>query len=366
MRINMFQNASFENEGQLWTTYGVSPQNQVLFLSTGGVGNTGCVKMTGNGTRGTMKITQTVFLKPGTYSISFAGKRTGPNDPRLEVVANGMFVRSPGYAEDMWDGADYITLSFIFSVSGASDARHAVEVSFVNDSYGQFGSNTVWFDNVALMVDIEAEDTYWAMGYISVPQTFIRKEPTFDSGYWDKFEQGTPIGIKPLNYLDDWYLTTYGQNPTEPAYVSTTNIGNIIQTMAWYNRIVEVARFYVGKTKSDLHLIDKWCQSFVNVCVAQAGLADYNPWVTLSNAKDVWEVINQVSYPSKGCIVFTKNQAADTVSHCALIVSDVADNGDFDVIEGDYNGSSYVTERPEPMNIGNDHIVGFGRPFDEA
>ena len=97
--------------------------------------------------------------------------------------------------------------------------------------------------------------------------------------------------------------------------------------------------------------------------MAQAGLADDNPWVSYSNCADVWSLIDQVSVPGKGCLVFTKNQDGDIVSHVALIVSDVASNGDFDVIEGDYNGSSVVTKRATPMNVSDAHIVGFGRPL---
>ena len=222
----------------------------------------------------------------------------------------------------------------------------------------------VWLDAIEMYEVLPYEN--WALGYIASPQTHIRKQPSMTSGYWIRFEQGTPLGIKSLATTNDWYLTTCGQHPAEAAYVMATNVENIDTDKTWYERVVAIAEFYVGKSKEDLLLENKWCQSFVNVCVAQAGLAAYNPWVNYSTCADVWRLIQRVTTPSKGCLVFTKNQEEDTVSHVALIVSDIASNGDFDVIEGDYNGSSVVTKRANPMNVNNTHIVGFGRPFDEA
>lgn len=144
------------------------------------------------------------------------------------------------------------------------------------------------------------------------------------------------------------------------AYVRKSYVGEIGNKTA-ANRIAEIAEFYIGIAKTDfsINLLNKWCQSFANMCIGQAGLISENPWVAYSNCADVWNQIAKIPCPVKGALVFTKNSTEDTVSHVAVIVGDVS-NGEFKVVEGDYNGSDTVTTRY--MSLNNPTTVGYGLP----
>ena len=363
MSTNYIPNGSFETD-ENWNFYGSdTTPHYVTDVHYDGQRSLRCTQVTTNQTLQTYA--QFTVPSGKNYRIRFYAKFEQANNTTLRFfiaprTGGGNYCNYTLPAEETYTGVK------TFNVSIPATASGTVELMMVISTVWLAGATlkNVWIDALEMSEALPYEN--WALGYIAIRQTKIRKAPSTTSDYWAKFEQGTPLGIKSLSSTTDWYLTAYGQRPTESAYVLAENVNNIEANKVWYDRIAAIAEFYVGKNKNDLSLTNKWCQSFANVCVAQAGLADYNPWVNQSNCADVWNMINRVSIPSKGCLVFTKNQEEDTVSHVALIVSDIASNGDFDVIEGDYNGSSVVTKRSTPMNVSNAHIVGFGCPNNEA
>lgn len=363
MPTNMIPNGSFENDTS-WSFFGSSDTPKyVSEKSHDGNRSLRCTQIT---TGQTFQAMNDLVLAPGkTYRVQFyaefeqAGTLT-VNFNFLPIAGGGTLYLYTIPSAETTTGLK----TFEFTVPASSSATIGVRLVIYTSSLSGYSMKNVWLDAFEMFEVLPYET--WALGYIALPQTHIRKQPNTNSDYWIRLDQGTPLAVKSLSATSDWYLTTCGQEPAEAAYVMAANVVNIDATMPWYERIVEIAEFYVGKNKADLLLENKWCQSFANVCVAQAGLADNNPWVNKSNCADVWDLIQRVTTPSKGCLVFTKNQQEDTVSHVALVVSDIASNGDFDVIEGDYNGSSVVTRRPTPMNVSNSHIVGFGRPLDQA
>ena len=363
MPTNVIPNGSFETD-ENWNFYGSgTTPHYVTDVHYDGQRSLRCTQVT----TGETLQTYAFFTVPTgkTYRFSFYAQFEEANNITLRFfIAPRMGGNS--YCNYTLPDAETFTGIKSFNVDIPASTSDTVEVMLTIATKWLSGATLkkVWIDALEMVEMLPYEK--WAQGYISIPQTKIRKEPNTTSGYWIKFEQGTPLGIKSLSTTNDWYLTTYGQNPTEAAYVMASNVNNIDASKPWYDRVVEIAEFYEGKNKSDLALTGEWCQSFVNVCVAQAGLADYNPWVSESNCGEAWGMISHVATPSKGCLVYTKNRPEDTASHVALIISNVAENGDFDVIEGNYEGSSVVNIRPTPMNVSDTNIVGFGCPFDEA
>lgn len=362
MPTNIIPNGSFENDNY-WSFIGSDTPKYVTDRSYDGNRSLCCTQVTTG--RSYQALTYLVLVPGKTYRVQFYADFEQPGSLSVNFHFMPVVGGDDIHLYTLPDNETNTGLkSFYLSVPESANTTMDVILLIYTNSLGGNSMKNVWLDAIEMFEVLPYEN--WALGYIASPQTRIRKQPNTSSGYWIRHEQGTPLAVKSLSSTSDWYLTTCGQEPTEAAYVMASNVENINATMPWYNRIVEIAEFYVGKSKTDLLLENKWCQSFANVCVAQAGLADYNPWVNYSNCADVWNLIQRVTVPSKGCLVFTKNQESDTVSHVALIVSDIASNGDFDVIEGDYNGSTVVTRRLTPMNVSNAHIVGFGRPFDEV
>lgn len=371
---NHIVNGKFET-AEAWQF--VSPSS-IVNDSLNAKEGTRCLRLPYKSTPGMQYAYQNVNLVPGKeYILSFYAKRSGRMDvwggySYTDINDSYQRVYGPSLLSQMPDNSGYRRQQYRFTVPTTASSNFCIYIHGGNDPI-DVGVSAYVDDVVLVRTDgvssggggSGSNELALQSALICARQTRIRSscDNSSDTNVIHRFEDNTPIAIRQLSDTSDWYRTYVGQDPLVKAYVMA-NCVDSLDSLDAATRISNIANFYINKSKVNLNLADKWCQSFANVCVAQAGLADQNPWVNNSNAAEVWEdtTLPKVTEPRKGGLVFTRNNS-DNVSHVAVItdVTDVGENGDFTVHEGDYNGSDYVTTRT--MNTTNNtNIVGYGLP----
>lgn len=299
---------------------------------------------------------QWIELIPGNdYLLTYYAKRLGS----VGMLPSIQYTKSDGSSGYIYPSSVNYDIRYFYSqhqyaFSLPSTARSGL-VRIALNCYCSSGTNSI-----LEVDDVKLCGPKLRSANITAAQTQVWSQPSGTGNVVHRFRNGTPVTVLEIDGNTICYKTFVGQRPAYDAYVRKEYVGGIGDKNA-ATRIAEIAEFYVGISKSDpaINLSNEWCQSFANMCVGQAGLISENPWVGYSNCADVWNQITKVTNPVKGALVFTKNANEDTVSHVAVIVSDVS-NGEFTVVEGDYNGSNTVTTRD--MSLTNPTTVGYGLP----
>lgn len=299
---------------------------------------------------------QWIELIPGNnYLLTYYAKRVG-SVGMLPSIQHAKPDGSAGYIYPSSVNYDirYIYSQHQYAFSLPSTAKSGL-VRIALNCYCTSGTN-----GILEVDDVKLCGPKLRSAIITEAQTRVWSQPSGTGHAFHRFRNGTPITVCEIDGNSTCYKTFVGQYPNIDAYVRKSYVGEIGNKTA-ANRIAEIAEFYIGIAKTDfsINLLNKWCQSFANMCIGQAGLISENPWVAYSNCADVWNQIAKIPCPVKGALVFTKNSTEDTVSHVAVIVGDVS-NGEFKVVEGDYNGSDTVTTRY--MSLNNPTTVGYGLP----
>lgn len=256
MPTNLIPNGSFETNAN-WSFYGsTTTPHYVTDVHYDGQRSLRCTQVT---TGQTLQAYSFFTVPAGkTYRFKFYARFEQENNITLRFFITPR-AGGDNYCNYTLPAEETYTGVKTFHVNVPASTSDAVELMLVISTIWLSGETlkNVWIDALEMYEPLAYEN--WALGYISMPQTKIRKAPDTASDYWAKFEQGTPLGIKSLPTSSDWYLTTYGQRPTEAAYVMASNVTNIDAGETWYDRIAAIAEFYVGKTKADLALENKWC-----------------------------------------------------------------------------------------------------------